>query len=172
MAESLLLGTLPVSDPNIQCTGRLMRWKLNVQTFHFGNTCISTAALGLNRNLWFWLITLYVFVYIQNAQPGLNRLSVEFLPMLPETKNSDFLPGSALIKRKHLKAQGHMHFCQVLFLEPWGLWKTTKALEFTGSIEFRQSTIPGKIQEILCAMLFWGLTILNVKCVENVKREW
>lgn len=40
------------------------------------------------------------------------------LLMLPEIKDSGFLPGTTLIKRKHLKAQGHMHFCQVLFLEP------------------------------------------------------
>lgn len=83
--------------------------------------------------------------------------------MLPEIKDSGFLPGTTLMKRKHLKAQGHTHFCQVLFLEPRGLWKATKSLEFMESIEFRQSTIPGKIQGIMCAMLFWGLTILNVK---------
>lgn len=41
-----------------------------------------------------------------------------------------------------------------------------------GSIESRQRTIPGKIQEILCAMLFCELTTLNVKCMENAKRGW
>lgn len=37
------------------------------------------------------------------------------------------------------------------------------AREFMGSIQFRQSTIPGKIQGILFAVLFWGITIMNVK---------